>query len=225
MKMKKILIEQTWVDWGEADDIMEYYANDAEIMVLSREDILKLSKEEMSLYIFYVSSNTVQAFFGNFLDTYDERFNKYYHRNIRKTATIEISTFPVFVKPIGNDKVFDGSIIKSASELHEIVPNDVTTVYTCDVVSITNPVRLLIGNKKLYGMGKEYPIDADVDVSLAFIDEIVNTTNDFLTVDIGIIGNQWVVIEINPCYSIDSWTIPLQDYFKFCEDAIKHMVT
>jgi hypothetical protein len=226
MKMKRVLIDKSWVDWDDADDILQYYKNE-EIKILEVNEILKMTKKEFTSYIFFVNTDTVRFFLGEPIDTYDSRFTQFFNREIKVVKTDEIDTFPIFIKPMGNAKEFTGLVINNKTELDQLIElnEDIlcNEVYSCNVVRVTNPHRLLIGNKKLYGMGKEYKSDPDCEIDFEFLSNVLELTNDFfVTIDIGIINGSWGIIELNPWYSIDSWEIDLNIYFTFCEEAIEH---
>lgn len=219
-----ILIDKSWVEEGDADDIIEYYKND-NVVIMDGSLIKQMTREEFITYIFFVPTTIVYTFFNNCIDTYDDRFSKFFNRDIKKMNIKDINTFPIFLKPIGNIKQFDGTVFNYKYQVDLCIPKNQTFVYTSNVVKITNTIRLLIGNKKLYGYSKEYPYSTCIDniIDWNFINDIKSITNEFMAIDIGLINEKWSVIEINPPYSIDSWEISLPDYFLFCQDACKYM--
>ncbi len=64
----------------------------------------------------------------------------------------------------------------------------------------------------------------DREVCNNFINELIKTTeDDFRCIDIGYLSetNEWVVVEINPPFSLDDYKINLTDYMNFCIGACK----
>jgi hypothetical protein len=219
-----ILIDKSWVEEEDADDILQHYKNH-NIVIMESSMIKKMSIENFMTYIFFVPTTIVYNFFGNCIDTYDERFSKFFNRDIQKNNVDDIKTFPIFVKPLGNIKQFDGTIFNYRYQVDLCIPKNINVVYTSNVVKITNPVRLLIGNHRLYGYSKEYPDSKCIEkiIDWDFINDIKSITNEYIVIDVGIINEKWSVIELNPPYSFDSWEISLPEYFSFCQDACRYI--
>ena len=98
---------------------------------------------------------------------------------------------PRFIKPVGNNKSFEGRVICDESDFSYrgiTAPADSTDVYTCDPVRFLSEVRLLVGNGRVYGVGymKGRPLsDTFLDYEAEFIKQVVDKTGPrFRCIDI-----------------------------------------
>jgi len=181
-------------------------------------------------------------------DTYDREFIRFFGREIE---IITLDTLrdkylaqddARFIKPLGNSKYFNGQLIYDFDDLNQLLIENpkltpTTRVYSAPIINIQGELRMLIGQGKLYGCGqisivdppnKDYLIPIQKkgisSTSQSFLDKIILATGErFLCVDIGWITdlNRWVVIEINPVFSIDYYDIPLANYLEFTKDAFR----
>ena len=228
--VKKVLVEDSW----EAEDIVQYCMRDnIECRVLSPKELTELDSNEFMQYVPFCSTDIVRQHLvcagqtERIPDTYETVYRPYLHREIRKVPFSEVVPGS-FVKPIANDKSFDGQVYYDDERFLGPLPSAQTEVYTCEAMRVLSEYRLLIGNHRLYGRG--YMSGARIDDLLpkSMIEELVNLTDNYRCVDIGYVKfltgagagtSRWVVIEINPAFSLDDYDIPLADYMQFCLDA------
>jgi len=176
-------------------------------------------------------------------DTYEKCFQSLYKRHIECITIKECATvkLPYFIKPVANDKSFSAMIIKTKNDLKyiETFLNHDQQIYLSNLVELKNEYRLLIGDNKLYGMSNasEYvasflSIDTDyvkyfnTSPPADFIDEILGlNTIGFCVVDVALKSDQtWIVVEVNPPFSISSYDLPIKQYFDYCHAAWTHIV-
>jgi hypothetical protein len=218
----KVLLEDSW----EAEDIVQYCnTHHIKCYVLSPEQITSLSKEEFMQYVPFCSTDIVRKHVQP-PDTYEEIYRPYFYREIKKVPFSEI-VHGMFVKPIGNDKSFDGQVYYDNDCFLGPLPDAQTEVYGCEGMKVLSEYRLLIGKHRLYGQG--YMSGARIDDLLpkSMIEELVNLTDNYRCIDIGFVkfrtgsplSSRWVVIEINPAFSLDDYNIPLNNYMEFCIDG------
>ena len=178
-------------------------------------------------------------------NTYDPVFAKFFKREIE---IITLDTLrdkylandeSRFIKPLGNSKSFNGQVIDDSGDLDKLLDDNTelsptTRVYSTSVIDIQGEIRLLIGDGRLYGRGQisvanppnhDY-LEPSTNTSsirgASFLDKLIMATGDrFLCVDIGWVPElgQWVVVEINPPFSLEDYDIPITDYLTFTEDA------
>lgn len=179
-------------------------------------------------------------------NTYDPAFAKFFKREI-EIITLDIlrdkylaNDESRFIKPLGNSKSFNGQVIDDFGDLDKLFDehpelSPTTRVYSAPVIDIQGEIRLLIGSGHLYGSGQisvANPPNKDyLELSTSSIggvsntsvlDKLITATGDrFLCVDIGWVPEleRWVVVEINPPFSLEDYDIPLTDYLRFTEDA------
>ena len=242
---KIILLEDTWNEDNEADDIIEYAdKNKYDISILSVDDLYKLDSMYFLSTIYFCDTKIVQYHLqkANIINivpnTYDEKYNKYYNRSIEQIHFTEFikkyDGIKRFIKPVSNDKDFSGRVIETFNDFENYgveIPNTNQMVYSCEPVEFISEIRLLIGNNKLYGHGymsgkhtKSY-----LKCSTMLDDLITITNNDYCCIDIGLMVHnsdlQWSIIEINPPFSIDDHEILFDDYISFCIDACRYIYT
>ena len=232
-------LEDVWNEDGEADDIIEYACvNNIELKIKSYADLMKIKSVDFLSEIYFCNTDIVQYHLKNIgvlnvivPDTYDMKYKYHYYRDIEKILFIDFlnkyNGIKRFIKPLENNKLFDGQIISSIDDFTDYgikIPDNNSLVYSCKPIKILSEVRLLIGNGKIYGhshMCKEKNNSYLDDKN--FIDDIILITgNTFKCIDIGYIYNKekckflWCIIEINPPFSLDDYAIPINDYINFC---------
>lgn len=237
----KFIIEDTWTYEGEADDIINYATqHNIEYEILNVEQLYNFNSNIFLNNIYFCNTDIVQYHLSKIgkinlvPNTYDNRFNKFYNRNIEIMTVKEFDDkfrgINKFIKPYDNNKDFDGRVVNNISdfELYGVkIPELNKKIYCCDPIVFLSEVRLLIGNNKLYGHGHicKNKIDNYLN-DTEFIDGIISLTNGkYLCIDIGYTFNeklkifQWIIIEINPPFSLDDHEIPFNNYINFCIDA------
>lgn len=202
-----------------------------------------MSADEFFQYIPFCSTSIVQdklkeKGLGHIVpDTYDEKFKDLYGRRIQKTKYKDLDKvkFPYFIKSAGNNKLIDGTVVNDKNELDEIwvcnpgpprglwavndiKPWDDMELYTSDIVKFEAEYRLLVGNKHVYGCGFQRG-NNDQSPSDLIVDKILQIAGEqFLCVDVGYDGSQWIIVEINPPFSLDDFGISLSDYIQYATD-------
>lgn len=88
-------------------------------------------------------------------------------------------------------------------------------------------MRLLIGNGKLYGHGHICKAKTDLYLKEMDIQKLIDLTGDsYRCIDIGLVMKptyKWMIVEINPPFSLDDHQIPLNNYMEFCIDACSYL--
>jgi len=231
----KVLLEDSW----EANDVIQYCAErNMECIVLSPSELIKRDDFFESVYL--CGTDTVRKKLEEIgrtdliPDTYESVYSDLFYRkiekvpfgNIVKELELKDGRKEIFVKPIKNDKSFDGKVISSADDFEiygEAKPTNDTIVYTSEVVKFVSEVRLLIGNGKLYGHGHICKAKTDLYLKEMDIQKLIDLTGkEYRCIDIGLVMKpvyKWQIIEINPPFALDDHQIPLNDYMEFCIDA------
>jgi hypothetical protein len=212
--------------------------------VCTVDELLRIPSSKFLESIYFCNTDIVQSHitqhFGKDVicdiipDCYEKQYHSLLHRNIQRCKFGDIdwtaSTNGIFVKPYLNNKEFDGMVIKSPSDYGERgypIPDSEIECYTSDIVKFASEYRLLIGNGKLYGIGNLFGenLDGIDDNAFTIIKErlVLLTGDKFRCVDIGFVPNKckWLVVEINPPFSLDDHGIPLNMYMEFCIDACR----
>ena len=255
-----VLLEDRW----EAHDIIEFCRNkQIECLVLSEKQLYERS--DFLECVYFCNTDIVRFHLLKLLqhqkelldqiypDTYESVYSEYFKRKIRKTKmksleNVLLKDKSIFVKPVGNDKSFDGRVVSSVSDIEHImsdfegdssykknefehqvsykknerdVCDDVCDVYVCDVVEFLSENRLLIGNGKLYGYGhicktKDFSFLSKIDIN-----KLIEISGDnFRCIDVGLTkSGEWIIVEVNPPFSLDDYEIPLDMYMNFCIGA------
>ncbi len=237
------IIQNTWC---EADDqeLLKYIIDEnLPYKILSKGQILSLSLTDLSkVEALFVDTLVVQELLKNHnkfinYDTYHQAFNQFYGRSIEKVKYVDLKIEPehYFVKPSNNDKSFGSMIIQNQYDLNQIKYEDpnVDDVYKCSYVNFVNEYRLFVSNKINYKIAEasDFLISSDkvmrIEPPITFIENVLSVNPfEFVVIDIGLIneGNgsyKWVVVEINPPYALSSYTLPIDDYYNYCKNALK----
>ena len=242
--MKTFYIEDKWTYNGEANDIIKYgFNNGYDIIILNYDELMKINSNIFINNYYFVNTDIVQHHLKNtnksniVPDTYDDQFNNLYYREIEKMTFSEYvkkyEGIQRFIKPFSNNKDFDGTVIQYKNDFnnHYIkIPNDDTYIYTTPILNIKTEVRLLIGNNKLYGhtfmCGKERN---NSYINNIIINKILDLSNGrYLCVDICYASIneddfKWIILEINPPFSLDDYEIDFKNYIDFCIDACNYI--
>lgn len=225
-----VIIENTWNDYGEADDIIQYCeANNIKYQILPATQIVIL--DNFFDNIFFCNTEIVleklkQVNFADLCpDTYDSTYNEFYHRLIEKINISDIIiTDSIFIKPVENNKLFNGHIVLSQLDVDSLAYADPKMmVYKSNVINIMAEYRLLMGNGKLYGHSYMKGCQIDNYLNKIDINKLIGLTGDkFRCIDVGFTDEtSWLIVEINPMYSLDSYNIDIKDYMEFCIDSCK----
>lgn len=241
----RFILEDTWTADNEADDIIEYSTENAiKCKILTVDELYAFNTADFFRCVYFCNTDIVQYHLSKLNkmelvpNTYDSRFHEFYKRNIETMTVSDFNTkykgMQKFIKPYDNNKEFDGRVISDISDfkLYGVeVPDLTSKIYCCEPVRFLSEVRLLVGNNKLYGHG--HICKNKIDTYLAdtqFINSIISLTGtEYLCVDIGYVFNekikafQWIIIEINPPFSLDDHQIPFADYIAFCIDACNYI--
>lgn len=251
------LLEESWTEDGGADDILLYAEERSkQVTVLKDDDIMQHDSQNLLSYICcFCDTEIIQHHLTKLFpkkvvetilpDTYESLYHPLYGREVIQMSFGEFmsqqrasESKPRFLKPVGNDKSFEGRVICDESDFHDRgipVPADSTVVYTCEPVQFLSEVRLLVGNERVYGVGlmRGRPIaDTFLDDHADFIQQIVRKTGPrFRCIDIGLmipgmmkdavfaVSAQWSIVEVNPPFSLDDHGIDIDSYMQFCSDA------
>jgi hypothetical protein len=236
-----IIIQDTWTE--EDDQELLEYCKKYNSVILSKKEILKLNINNIK--VLFCATKIIQKILTGYIipDTYEKCFSEFYKRNIQLKSLNDCYDvkIPFFVKPSANDKSFDAMVINKKSDLQYLSsflsPDEI--LYTSDIIKLKNEYRLFIGDKKLYGIANssEYIMDfLDLETNyikyfnitppLEFINAILaSNTIGFCIVDVGLTTDgDWVVVEINPPFSISSYDFPIDKYFNYCCDAWQYVV-
>ena len=158
----KVLLEEEW----SADDIIEYCKkHNIECTVKSQEDINEMDEKTFLSYVFFcntliVQKNLVKSGLSHLIpDTYTSKFNTFFNRQIKKVTYHELQNleYPIFIKPVENNKVFDGTVVKCYDEFkelwkfHQVESPEMIEYYVSEVVEFESEFRLFIGNGMVYG--------------------------------------------------------------------------
>jgi len=169
------------------------------------------------------------------IETYPDFFSKFYNRNIIKLKPIELLDsikfpFPYFIKPIENNKTFDGTLIESEIVRNYIftqIPDHNNLIYYCNKIKFVNEYRMFVDNYKISGIvdATEFLINDKIKHSVPPPEDIINdilkeNKYPYCVIDIGIdSNNKWYLIEVNPPFSLMSYDFPIDKYIKFCTNA------
>lgn len=226
--MTKVLLEDSW----EATDVIEYCTeHNIECTEVSQSEIYEMNSNKFLEYVFMCGTGAVKYHLdklglSNIIpDTYETAYSELYGRTINKIKFEEIPqmTSSVFIKPTSNDKNFCGQIFDPTSDINDNddLPDKHDVVYYSQIITFMSEYRILVGNGKVYGIGFMQGYD-DVYPDENIINQIVELTKDnYRCVDVGLDKKtmKWLVVEINPPYSLDQYTISLDNYMNFVVDS------
>lgn len=225
-----IIIIENSEEWLKDGQLVSYCeTNNLEYKIL---DIHEIKIENENVY--FCNTDIIQKYIKHELipDTYEDLYKDFYHREFVKIFFKDLSTIdmPIFVKPTLNNKLFNGQVINSIEELilhNNVNYSDDFTVYICNCLKIICEYRLLIGNEKLYGCGFMSGNSNIPSPPKDFINSLVIKTGElYRCIDVGfdILTKKWIVIEINPPFSLSDYGIDINNYMSFCIDFFKHFI-
>ncbi|VBB19038.1 hypothetical protein YASMINEVIRUS_1570, partial [Yasminevirus sp. GU-2018] len=249
-KAKKFVVVQK--EWDEEDDkelhdyLRETYPT---YRIFSKDEILELDPDSIvalfcdtSIFQQYLRENNVYEMF----ETYPTSLEMFYKRNIKTIKATDLTNtnvtgdFNYFVKPVTNDKSFNGTLITSAFERDYIIEKieesaktlDVY-IYHCEEVKFVNEYRVFVVDGVSLGIADstEFLIDEkdrrNVTPPDSFVDEVLkNLQYSHCVVDIAMKDNgEWCVIEVNPPYATMSYGFPIDKYFEFCKKSWDYLVS
>jgi len=210
--------------------------------VHSQEEFRKMDTNTFLLLPFFCSTTVVQFHLNkigySIPDTYQQNFNKFFKRKIEKCQYQNLLTteFPIFIKPVGNDKKFDGTVFENLDQFKEILSintlDDTLEIkpgmefYISSILKFEVEYRLFIGNGHIYASAFQKGNDK-IKIDENFVEEIILTCGkEFFAVDIGFIkeNSEWAIVEINPPFALDDYEIDLEIYIKYGTDFHKFQV-
>lgn len=239
--MARVLLEDSW----QAQDIVDYCAQNAiRCDVVSANVLKQMKARDFLKQTYFCSTEIVQQHLQtvgheDFVpDTYEKAYDQFFCRPILRSTLKEVDFTggPRFVKPVGNCKEFEGTVIASLSDFI-VCPSLFCDVYNTAPIYFVSEYRLLIGNGRLYGLGHMCKalveqMDACAADGLDQIAQelVIATGNGFRCIDVGLAEKtmsassaKWIVVEINPPFSLDDYGIPLPQYMSFCIDACAYI--
>lgn len=236
MSKYNVIIQDTWNE--EEDKELLKYMDDNNIYykTISKDDINSICVYEYDC-IFMDTNLITQICKNNKIDiinyysTYPIEFKELYKRDIVKCNLTSQRERPYFIKPCeDNNKLFGGFVVNSEYDVQYIKEKldkqENQMVYICDCVEFMNEYRIFYEKGKVWGIveSTDFILDGEVMHDKP-PQEFINKCTDimdkmdgiFFVLDIGMIkdGN-WVVVELNPPYSLTSYGFPIKDYFEYC---------
>jgi len=245
-----IFLEDTW----DATDVIDYcHDHGYNCTVLSPSQLRSMESEDFIKYTYLCNTDIVQEHLRKLAllhshsyknninnlvpDTYESTYT--FGRTITKMPFSDVKKIskisPIFIKPLSNDKSFDGQIYYQDDYFLGQLPRDDEIVYTSECVKFMAEYRLLIGysenekRMKLYGHGLISGHNMD-DIfqsyhTQSYINKVIQWTPEkqFRCVDIGYTKTGWQIVEINPPFSLDDHHIPLHQYMDFVIGACNNI--
>jgi hypothetical protein len=222
----EIIIQDTWSE-PDDEELIEYVRNNFILHTKTQEQILVLTCENIYKYkCIFADTKIIQKILQDKYDVpicYPDCFTTIYGRKISLMMSDDLTNIskPIFVKPYTNDKDFESKIIKKDSDLESIKLK--TKVFVSEICNFVNEYRIFIADKKIfaivnsgiYFMDKSRPMDIPQD----FINKIIELNiYDYIVVDIGFDTktNKWLIVEVNPPISLDSYGLEIGKYVEFC---------
>ncbi len=235
-----IIVEE---DWDDYDDLIDYFVTSKiPYKIIPHDKIASISTEDFMINGPYfcdthIIQDKLSAVSLDYIipDTYPNVFDNFYKREIIKETYINLKrhTFPFFIKSTGNDKLISGTVIKNSKELEKIwisngveCDNNLLLYVNKNIINFRAEYRILIGNNKIYGVGFQKG-EKSINPDQQFLDSLTSAScKSFYCVDVGYTDNVgskvpesgWVIVEVNPPFSLDSFDIEMKDYVDFAVD-------
>lgn len=211
-----VWLEQEWLEYDSDGDAIKDACEQHgyRVLVKSREELRNLSSAEFfktSISAAFCSTDIAQQFIAPQLipDTYPAAFQDLYRRHIVACKAGDVTTFPVFIKPRGNNKDFGGRVIHKKDDL----PMRATEIYACEVVKMHDEHRVLPGFYK-------GPVDS---IFYRRLDQLIGLDMPPLSVDVAWLPDMkiWGVVEVNPAFGLGLNGVDPLDYVHFVTDAFR----
>lgn len=233
---QKIYIVQD--SWNEEDDqeLHEYLTNsNIQYKMLDHEAILtNINPSETGLM--FCDTDLMQKLLRKYdvydeIETYPKCLSEFYKRDIfviRPKDLLDIISYPYFVKPITNNKSFNGTLIRSDMDREYVmsqIPDHLEQIYYCREIKPVNEYRIFVVDYKMFGIVdcSDFLIDEPIRKSITppaqYIDNILkHNTYSHCVIDVAmdLSENFWYVIEVNPPFSLMSYGFPIDRYVQFC---------
>lgn len=244
MEQKICIVQDTWTE--EDDQELHEYLKKSDIRyeAVDRETIKTL--RPMDLEMIFCDTDLMQELLRshhlyNEIETYPESLNKFYNRDIKKIqpkVLLDSSQYPYpyFIKPVSNDKSFNGTLISSEMERDFVMSqmkNHDDLIYYCHEIKPVNEYRIFVVDHKMFGIVDcsdfliDTPIRKSVPPSTQYIDDVLkHNTYSHCVIDVAMdkSGDFWYVIEVNPPFSLMSYGFPIDRYVEFCKLSWKSYV-
>ncbi len=232
--MKIVLIQDTWNEEDDQELLDFMKNNNIDFYTKSKEEILECDPKN---HIIFADTWVMTELFkkNNITDewnSYPFELSNMYYRNITVEKLGKINrNFPFFIKSVEN-KVIEGFVVENNQDLKYITDgkNLDSDVYISNVIEFTNEFRIFYGNSKIWGIveSTEYIMNkhgTNVEIPHEFIKECISKIKDnFYVLDIGMLKNgTWAVVEINPPYSLSSYSLDIKIYFDYCSSFFNCM--
>jgi len=158
---------------------------------------------------------------------YPEELNIFLNREMRVTKLgllfQQFPKFPYFIKPKNDVKLFTGEVITKHSQLEALKDyygaTDETEVYLSAILpKIGAEYRCFVHEEKLVGI-QYYSGDFTRFPDVQTINEMINAyknANCAYTLDVGVLGHQTVLIEVNDMWAIGSYGMDAKTYALMC---------
>ena len=231
------IIQDTW-DETEDQELRDYVKEKKYLCkYLSKEEILE--EPITNIDVLFYDTDIVQEKIKDYYqvpDTYPDFLQEFYKRTINKIkfSELENKSYPYFAKPTTNNKSFTGLVVSNKYN-YEYIKSNIKSqqelIYIADVVDFLSEFRLFIGNGKVYGIGdtddQEHAVYEHYNPPPKdFIENLLKKLDHkFYVIDVGILDtNNWAIVEVNPPFAIDSYELPMEQYYKYCCDAWKSII-
>lgn len=253
-KTKIIIVQDSW---NEDDDqeLHEYLKSEClDYKIMSDSNILEL--DPTSIAIPFCDTAITQKLLGKLknykeIDTYPVNLIKFLKRDIKVIKALDMFSreitgdYNYFVKPISNDKNFNGSLICSDLErdvVFDKIDDPNKEIYFCREVKFFNEYRIFVGDNKVFGIVdcSDYLIDKKHIIKKEppseFIEDILNENKyKYCVIDVAMRSDDnecgewsakqplWCLVEVNPPFALSSYDYPIAKYVDFCRKAWEHL--
>lgn len=229
------VIQSTWDDEEDQELLAHVKASKKQLTILDEASIANISPATTRMV--FADTLLIQRLFSELdcliPDTYPPEYNPLFKRIIKKTALSALlpTDYPVFVKPTGNGKHFDGRVLKTIKDATLIDDHD-AELYACEVVQFVCEHRLFLGPNKVYGV-REYSdnvldprlMKEGLTVPSQLVSRCLEINGQrFAVVDVGMTqAGQWCVVEVNPPFALSSYGLEIGVYVAYCVEAWQWM--